>query len=178
MASPALQLPPGATLLDDGSGSQMKLPPGATLVSGSLPQAGGTGEVVNDVGNRVIIPKQGESFADTMKRAAAYGKTVTPQQINAEMATAPKKVAQTLGAAPLIGAAGAAALAGAGQTAELLQYKAITSPTIAALAGLAPKAAKWIAANPVKAAAAYELARQMGVPLPNFLKMFVKGVTE
>jgi hypothetical protein len=72
------------------------------------------GEQINDVGNRVIVPEEGESFADTMNRAAAYGKTVTPQQINAEMATAPRKVAQTLGAAPLIGATGAAGLAAAG----------------------------------------------------------------
>src|SRR6185312_3849079 len=70
-----------------------------------------TGEQVNDVGNKVIVPKDGESFADTMKRAAAYGKTVTPAQINAEMKTAPKKAAQVLTAAPAIGATGAAALA-------------------------------------------------------------------
>ena len=51
------------------------------------------GEQINDVGSRVIVPKDGESFADTMKRAADYGKTVTPKQIDAEMQTAPKKAA-------------------------------------------------------------------------------------
>ena len=113
MASPALQLPPGATLVDDGSSSQMKLPPGATLVSGSVPQSktGGNGEVVNDVGNKGIVPAPGESFGDTMKRAAAYGKTVTQGQINKELATAPKKVGTVLAAAPAIGAAGAAVTA-------------------------------------------------------------------
>ena len=70
------------------------------------------GEQINDVGNRVIVPKDGESFADTMKRAADYGRTVTPKQIDAEMQTAPKKAAQVLVAAPLIGAAIPAAEAG------------------------------------------------------------------
>jgi hypothetical protein len=79
------------------------------------------GEQINDVGNRVIVPKDGESFSDTMKRAADYGKTVTPKQIDAEMQTAPKKAAQVLVAAPLIGAgipaaeAGLAELPGAGK---------------------------------------------------------------
>jgi len=68
-------------------------------------QAQNTGQITNDVGNTVIVPKENESFADTMKRAAAYGKTVTPQQINAELATAPKKAATVLAAAPVIGAA-------------------------------------------------------------------------
>jgi hypothetical protein len=74
----------------------------------------GSGEQINDVGNRVIVPKPDESFSDTMQRAVASGKTVTQPQIDAEMKTAPAKVAQTLTAAPVIGAAGAAALTGAG----------------------------------------------------------------
>jgi len=78
-------------------------------------QAAQAGQITNDVGNTVIVPKEGESFADTMKRAAAYGKTVTPQQINAELATAPKKAAEVLAAAPIIGAGGAAALAAPGE---------------------------------------------------------------
>jgi len=78
-------------------------------------QAQNTGQITNDVGNTVIVPKENESFADTMKRAAAYGKTVTPQQINAELATAPKKAATVLAAAPVIGAAGAAALSAPGE---------------------------------------------------------------
>jgi hypothetical protein len=78
-------------------------------------QAPPSGQLTNDVGNTVIVPKDGESFADTMQRAAAYGKTVTPSQINAETATAPAKAATVMGAAPVIGAAGAAGLAGAGE---------------------------------------------------------------
>ena len=41
-------------------------------------QAPPSGEVTNDVGNTVIVPKDGESFADTMKRAAAQGQKTTP----------------------------------------------------------------------------------------------------
>src|SRR5579859_7541154 len=73
-------------------------------------QAPPSGEITNDVGNTVIVPKPGESFADTMARARAYGATVTQDQISKEMATAPKKVATVLAAAPVIGAGGTAAL--------------------------------------------------------------------
>ena len=39
-----------------------------------------TGEITNDVGQKVIVPKDGESFSDTMKRAVAYHKSLTPEQ--------------------------------------------------------------------------------------------------
>jgi hypothetical protein len=83
--------------------------------SGGSSNQSDTGEVKNDVGNTVIVPKEPgtflhpygeESFSDTMKRAANYGKTVTPEQISRETATMPAKVAQTVAAAPLIGAGG------------------------------------------------------------------------
>ena len=51
----------------------------------------GSGEQLNDVGNRVIVPKEGESFSDTMQRAVASGKTVTQPQIDAEMKTGARK---------------------------------------------------------------------------------------
>lgn len=76
-----------------------------------------SGTMTNDVGNTVITPKPGESFADTMKRAAAYGKTVTQDQLNKEEATMPGKAATVLAAAPAIGAGGAAALAAPGEVA-------------------------------------------------------------
>jgi hypothetical protein len=101
----------------------------------------GPGEELNDVGNKVITPIEGESFSDTMKRAAAYGKTVTQSQINAEMRTAPKKVAQTLIAAPAIGLGGTAALAAPGEAA------AATPQAIAAIKAMAaahPIAAKLV----------------------------------
>jgi hypothetical protein len=83
------------------------------LSAGLLPKAQ-SGAQVNDVGNLVITPRLGESFGDTMKRAAAYGKTVTPDQLNAEEATIPGKAATVLASAPAIGATGTAALASLG----------------------------------------------------------------
>ncbi len=71
------------------------------------------GEVTNDVGNKVIVPKDGESYQDTMQRVLAYGRTVTQQQIDAEMRSAPGKVATVLAAAPTLGAAGAAGISAA-----------------------------------------------------------------
>ena len=73
--------------------------------------AADTGQMTNDVGNTVIVPKDGESFADTMKRAANYGRTVTPAQLNPEEKTIPAKAATVIAAAPAIGAGGAAAVA-------------------------------------------------------------------
>lgn len=78
-----------------------------------------TGELTNDVGQKVIVPKAGESFADTVKRAIQYHNSLTPEQqqaaLNAESSTIPTKTAQTLGAAATIGAAGPAALAMPGE---------------------------------------------------------------
>jgi hypothetical protein len=80
---------------------------------------GKTGEITNDVGNTVIVPKDGESFSDTLKRAVAHNKAMTPEQqqaaIDKETATMPKKTAQTLGAAATIGAVGPALLAAPGE---------------------------------------------------------------
>lgn len=78
-----------------------------------------SGQVTNDVGNTVIVPKPGESFDDTMRRAAAQGQVTTPQQISAETRTIPGKAATVIGAAPLIGAGGTAALAIPGEVADL-----------------------------------------------------------
>lgn len=105
-----------------------------------------SGEITNDVGNTVIVPKDGESFADTMKRAAAHGKTVTQDQINKEMATAPGKAATVLAAAPVIGAGGAAALAAPGElpaaaekllqiSSNALEHLAENYPQLTKLAG-------------------------------------------
>jgi hypothetical protein len=44
-----------------------------------------TGEITNDVGQKVIVPKEGESFSDTMKRAVAYHKSLTPEQQQAAL---------------------------------------------------------------------------------------------
>ena len=112
---------PSAISFDDLGGKLVTSAPAPAGQSFDFSDLGGKvvqaaqGQVRNDVGNTVIVPKDDESFADTMRRAAAYGKTVTPQQINAEMRTAPGKAATVLAAAPAIGAAGAATLAGAGE---------------------------------------------------------------
>ena len=92
------------------------------------------GEVTNDVGNGVTIPLPGEAFRDTMKRAAA--RKVTQEQIDKEVGTMPGKVATVLGAAPVIGAAGTAALAAPGlapEAAEALTNLAKAHPVIAAI---------------------------------------------
>lgn len=84
-----------------------------------------SGEMTNDVGNTVTVPKDGESFADTMKRAAAKGKTTTQDQLNKEEATMPGKVATTLAAAPAIGFGGTAAMAGLGELGTLTSDMAL-----------------------------------------------------
>jgi|ERR1035437_265825 hypothetical protein len=73
------------------------------------------GEQKNDVGNTVIVPKEGENYADTMKRVVSQGKKTTPEQIAAEVHTMPKKAAQVIASAPAIGAGGTAGLAGMGE---------------------------------------------------------------
>lgn len=75
----------------------------------------------NDSGGTVIVPRLGESFDDTMKRAAAFGQTAQAKTEAAKEST-PKnlgtKAAETLAAAPAIGAGGTAALAGVGAAGE------------------------------------------------------------
>lgn len=112
------------------------------------PPSAQTGQETNDVGNTVIVPKDGESFADTMKRAAAAGGNVTQSDIDKEMATAPKKVAETLVAAPAIGAVGAGLLAAPGElyglASQLPQLGSQTINAAKALAQAHPEAAKTI----------------------------------
>jgi hypothetical protein len=101
--------------------------------SGGLP-ASTAGQQTNDVGNTVIVPKNGEKFSDTMARAAAQGKKTTPAEVNKEVATMPKKVATVVAAAPAIGAAGTAALAAPGGlpgAIEMLENAAKAHPFIA-----------------------------------------------
>ena len=38
-----------------------------------------SGQQTNELGKAVIVPKDGESFADTLARAAQYGKSVSQQ---------------------------------------------------------------------------------------------------
>jgi hypothetical protein len=117
-----------------------------------------TGEVDNDVGNKVIVPKEGESFQDTMKRAVEYHKSLTPEQqkaaIGKEAATIPKKTAETLGAAAAIGAGGAAALASPLETHAALSagFKALMPALTAGVAGIGD----WAEAHPVASKVLWE----------------------
>jgi hypothetical protein len=121
-----------------------------------------TGEITNDVGQKVIVPKDGESFQDTMKRAVQYHQSLTPEQrkaaINAETATIPKKAAQTIAAAPAIGAVGTAALAAPG---EIVQgVRTIPGITDALLKHAETKAGEWAAQYPNLIG----VAKALGVP--------------
>lgn len=101
--------------------------------SGGLPVST-AGQQMNDVGNTVIVPKDGEKFSDTMARAAAQGKKTTQAEINKEVSTMPKKVAAAVLAAPVAGAAGTAALAAPGGlpgAIEMLEKAAAAHPFVA-----------------------------------------------
>ena len=117
------------------------------------------GEQVNDVGNKVIVPKEGESFADTMKRAADYGKTVTQPQIAAEIATAPKKVGTVLAAAPAIGIAGPTALAGAGEAGAAIA-EAVPNVLPHTIDGV-KAIGTWAKANPMSAYILYNVIKDL-----------------
>lgn len=125
----------------------------------------GSGEQLNDVGNRVIVPKEGESFADTMKRAVASGRTVTPEQLGREEQTMPTKALATLGLGPIIGAGGAAALAGPGEAV------AATLPRVlpATVDGVKAVGA-WANAHPLQAYALYKILFEH-----NAIAKFIKG---
>jgi hypothetical protein len=129
-------------------------------------QAKQAGQMTNDVGNTVIVPKEGESFDDTMKRAAAYGKTVTPSQINAETRTAPGKAATVLAAAPAIGAAGTAALAAPGELAGTAEkFLQISEKALEHLGENYPQLTKLAAklGYGAGAAGAYKLLNKLGL---------------
>ncbi len=134
-----------------------------------------TGEIVNDVGQKVIVPKDGESFSDTVKRAVAYHKSLTPEQqqaaLNAEAKTAPKKAAQTLGAAATIGAVGPALLAAPGEIAEALP--SVLTHTIDGVKAVTA----WASKNPVQAYLLFQVMKEL-VPGAKKAIGVVKGVPE
>jgi hypothetical protein len=106
----------------------------------------------------VVTPKQGESFSDTMQRAVAMGKQVTPSQIANQTATGLIESPLALGATPVIGAAGAAGLAGAGEASAGAPQVA---KAIGDMAKAHPEAAKWIA----KVAVGGMLGQEVGHPV-------------
>ena len=112
-----------------------------------------TGYLTNDVGNRVIVPKDGESFSDTVKRAIQYHKSLTPEQqqdaMQREVATMPEKTAETLGAAAGIGVLGPAALASPLEIHALMGagIKALTPALISGTVAVG----EWAEAHPIAA---------------------------
>src|SRR6266436_4114611 len=72
--------------------STVPIPQGAIIA--------GEGMEVHDDGSFTLTPKDGESFADTMKRAAQAGKGVTQEQIDSQTQKGIKQVPVVLAAAP------------------------------------------------------------------------------
>jgi hypothetical protein len=134
-----------------------------------------TGEIVNDVGNKVIVPKDGESFADTMKRAVQYHKSLTPAQqqaaIDKEVATMPTKTAQTLGAAATIGVLGPATLAIPGEIAEAVP--SVLTHTVEGVKAIGA----WAAKNPVQAYLLYQVMKDL-IPGAKKAIGIVKGMPD
>ena len=134
-----------------------------------------TGEITNDVGQKVIVPKDGESFADTMKRAVTYHKSLTPEQqqaaIDAETKTIPKKTAETLGAAATIGAVGPALFAAPGEIAEALP--SVLTHTIDGVKAVTA----WAGKNPVQAYLLFQVMKEL-VPGAKKAIGVVKGVPD
>ncbi len=88
----------------------------------NAPVKAGPGERIGYSGLKDIVPKEGESFEDTMKRAVEYGKTLTTEDIK-------KQSKADLKVAPLALAAGPALAAG--QLAVPTAVGAAVAPTVA-----------------------------------------------
>jgi hypothetical protein len=108
-----------------------------------------------------VTPSEGESFSDTMKRAAKAGKGVTPDQISFQTKQGLKDAPAALAAGP--------AMAGG-----MLTAAGFAPEIAAALKPAAVATAKWAKANPVPTALAYHVARAMGIPLPKVLDLLAK----
>ncbi len=139
------------------------------------PNPSKTGEITNDVGQKVIVPKEGESFSDTMKRAVAYHKSLTPAQqqaaLDAEAKTAPKKALQTLGAAATIGAVGPAVMALPGEVAEAIP--SVLAHTIDGVKAIGT----WASKNPVQAYLLFQVMKEI-VPGAKKAMGIIKAVPE
>jgi|SRR5208282_1268486 len=153
--------PPAAPALNPGE--TLGPPSSAPASSDETTDPSKTGYLINDVGNKVIVPKDGESYADTMKRAAAHGRQVTPEQINKEISTMPGKAATVLAAAPLIGAAGAAALATPGDAAATLYRggEGVLPSVFTHTADGVRAITAWAARNPVQAYLLYQVMKEL-----------------
>ena|ERR1700679_396198 len=113
-----------------------------------------SGEAKGDTGSTIIVPKDGESFADTVKRATDRVKQ-NPQQVEKEIAdeSTPKnlasKTAETLGGAAAIGFGGPALMATPGELAGMA--KAATGELLPALTKGVKAVGEWAEAHPTMA---------------------------
>jgi hypothetical protein len=154
----------------------------------AIRERAGMGEQINELGNKVIVPQENESFASTIDRAVQYGKTVTPQQIQQETRSAARKAPLALAAGPVMAAAqlavpiaAGAALAPTAGTAtvgtgildaggtEIMKDVATQGPSLArAGVNLAINAIK---AHPyISGAIALRLSKTLGLPVEKIAK--------
>jgi hypothetical protein len=141
---------------------------------GAINHFEGSGQTTNDTGSTVITPKEGESFEDTMKRAAAFGQTAQAKTQAAQESTVRNlgtKAAQTLVAAPVIGAAGAAGGAAVNEVAAAVP--SVIPHTIEGVKALGA----WAQANPVQAYVLYQVIRDL-IPGAKKAMGLIKGMPE
>ena len=122
-----------------------------------------SGQITNDVGQQVVVPKDGESFTDTVNRAKALQQQreqagTQQQALDAETKTIPAKTAQTLAGAATIGAVGPALLAAPGEIAAGI--RAVPGVTEALLQNAEKSAGEWAAQYPHL----IKIAGTLGVP--------------
>ena len=109
----------------------------------TTPQAPGLTDNAQAFGpSGVITPQNGESFQQTMQRAATAGKTVTPEEVTGQTIQGAKDAPLVLASAPAIGAGGAAALTGVGEGGGALYDLAIKHLAGNVLPGLEETAAR------------------------------------
>jgi hypothetical protein len=118
-----------------------------------------TGEITNDVGLKVIVPKDGESFSDTMKRAVAYHKSLTPEQqqaaLDAEAKTIPAKALEA-------GIGGPLAAVGSYAAGAMVPVAAAALPSVLMHTVEGVKALNaWAIKNPVQAVLLYHAVREL-----------------
>ena len=193
MSNGAVAIPQGATV--EGSPESVNPPsPKAASASVPIPQdaqlvdspqdiprsftdpnASKFGYYVDDDHNTIIIPKEGEEYADTVKRAVAHYKAMSPDEqqaaINREEEHMPSKTAKTLAGAAGIGVAGPAMLALPGEIATALP--SVLTHTVNGVRAVTA----WAVKNPVQAYFLYHIIKEM-VPGAKKAIGIVKGAPD
>ena len=137
-------------------------------------KAGGT--IVNADGSFTVTPFPGESFSETMQRAARVGRNVTPDLIRQHTITGIKETPLALGAAATAGIAGPATLAGIGEAGAALPGALTQAGNAASLLWNAPvvqQGLRMLGQNALKGAAtglgmggAYTILKKLGLFKP------------